>query len=402
MPVKLVRLLPYITIGCCFDSHPRIDSVLHNPGFRYGLLKNAVNTMRIFDVRPEIASATLSMSAPLGDVSFEYFVNAIPSSPVETKWLHVSLCTTPTGDTQQEESCVVDVALRELQQNGYSVTAENCKVLHIRELRYESKTPDEVQKSKLFVVLAGPNLLVSVCDGESKAVARCREVVTTRSDATPIELATEIIKESLRPVRNVRMGFDRFIQPLSDHARRRLLDEEQQTSLDKIKRASGYATMRLLDMQSSAVQQLIDLIDHSPVDPTNQTARADLVRLGNMLGVEVTAFKKIEELIEDVRGAHQEMLSRRLIEETEENNQLQKEAERRKQRTDAQWQILGGLSVPVGVALGVIQSFQLSREAGVAVVAVSSLVSTALVYFRNDWFSWIYTSRPASIVMDKK
>ncbi|MFN5062561.1 MAG: hypothetical protein ACK5GN_06920 [Pseudomonadota bacterium] len=42
MPVKLARLLLYITIGCCFDSHPRIDSVLQNSGFRYGLLENAI------------------------------------------------------------------------------------------------------------------------------------------------------------------------------------------------------------------------------------------------------------------------------------------------------------------------------------------------------------------------
>ncbi|MFN4895206.1 MAG: hypothetical protein ACK5HO_05425, partial [Pseudomonadota bacterium] len=42
VPVKLARLLLYITIGCCFDSHPRIDSVLQNSGFRYGLLENAI------------------------------------------------------------------------------------------------------------------------------------------------------------------------------------------------------------------------------------------------------------------------------------------------------------------------------------------------------------------------
>ncbi|MFN4896930.1 MAG: hypothetical protein ACK5HO_14175 [Pseudomonadota bacterium] len=42
MPVKLARLLLDITIGCCFDSHPRIDSVLQNSGFCYGLLENAI------------------------------------------------------------------------------------------------------------------------------------------------------------------------------------------------------------------------------------------------------------------------------------------------------------------------------------------------------------------------
>jgi hypothetical protein len=42
VPVKLAGLLVDITIGCCFDSHRRIDSVLQNSGFRYGLLENAV------------------------------------------------------------------------------------------------------------------------------------------------------------------------------------------------------------------------------------------------------------------------------------------------------------------------------------------------------------------------
>ncbi|MFN4897050.1 MAG: hypothetical protein ACK5GN_11960 [Pseudomonadota bacterium] len=42
MPVKLPRLLLDITIGCCFDSRPRIDSVLQNSGFRYGLFENVI------------------------------------------------------------------------------------------------------------------------------------------------------------------------------------------------------------------------------------------------------------------------------------------------------------------------------------------------------------------------
>jgi hypothetical protein len=42
VPVKLARLLLDITIGFCFDSHPRIDSVLQKSGFRYGLLENAI------------------------------------------------------------------------------------------------------------------------------------------------------------------------------------------------------------------------------------------------------------------------------------------------------------------------------------------------------------------------
>ena len=47
VPVKLARLLLDITIGCCFDSHPRIDSVLQNSGFRYGLLENAIEDNKL-------------------------------------------------------------------------------------------------------------------------------------------------------------------------------------------------------------------------------------------------------------------------------------------------------------------------------------------------------------------
>jgi hypothetical protein len=42
VPVKLARLLVCISIICCFDSHPRIDSVLQKYGFSYGLLENAI------------------------------------------------------------------------------------------------------------------------------------------------------------------------------------------------------------------------------------------------------------------------------------------------------------------------------------------------------------------------
>jgi hypothetical protein len=42
VPVKLARLLLCISISCCLDSHPRIDSVLQKYGFRYGLLENAI------------------------------------------------------------------------------------------------------------------------------------------------------------------------------------------------------------------------------------------------------------------------------------------------------------------------------------------------------------------------
>jgi hypothetical protein len=45
VPVKLARLLVDITIRCCFDSHPRIDSFLQNSGFRYGLLENAIGAL---------------------------------------------------------------------------------------------------------------------------------------------------------------------------------------------------------------------------------------------------------------------------------------------------------------------------------------------------------------------
>jgi len=47
----------------------------------------------------------------------------------------------------------------------------------------------------------------------------------------------------------------------------------------------------------------------------------------------------------------------------------------------------------LGIGLAVIQSFQLSSGVGIGIMAVTSLVSAALVYFRNDDFSWLYSTR---------
>ncbi|MFN4895208.1 MAG: hypothetical protein ACK5GN_04055 [Pseudomonadota bacterium] len=61
MPVKLARLLLDITIGCCFDSHPRIDSVLQNSGFRYGLLENAIDSSKAPHFEIQVADSYASL-----------------------------------------------------------------------------------------------------------------------------------------------------------------------------------------------------------------------------------------------------------------------------------------------------------------------------------------------------
>jgi peptide chain release factor 3 len=39
----MARLMTEITIGCCFDSHPRVDSVFRRSGFRCGLFRNTID-----------------------------------------------------------------------------------------------------------------------------------------------------------------------------------------------------------------------------------------------------------------------------------------------------------------------------------------------------------------------
>jgi hypothetical protein len=36
VPIKLARLLPYVTIGCCFDLHPRSGGAIQKLLFRWG------------------------------------------------------------------------------------------------------------------------------------------------------------------------------------------------------------------------------------------------------------------------------------------------------------------------------------------------------------------------------
>ncbi|MFN4895693.1 MAG: hypothetical protein ACK5HO_07880, partial [Pseudomonadota bacterium] len=86
----LARLLLDITIGCCFDSHPRIDSVLQNSGFRYGLLENAIvmsinsleriiNTTLLTKISKVSSSGSSSSSSSADELSGQAIYNSLRS-----------------------------------------------------------------------------------------------------------------------------------------------------------------------------------------------------------------------------------------------------------------------------------------------------------------------------------
>jgi hypothetical protein len=47
VPVNGQSFCQYIAISYCFDSPPRIDSILHKPRFRYGLLEDDIGLNNI-------------------------------------------------------------------------------------------------------------------------------------------------------------------------------------------------------------------------------------------------------------------------------------------------------------------------------------------------------------------
>jgi hypothetical protein len=57
VPVKLARLLPYITISYRFDLHSGIDSVFQKLIFRYELVDSAIAGRRICSSLNEITYA---------------------------------------------------------------------------------------------------------------------------------------------------------------------------------------------------------------------------------------------------------------------------------------------------------------------------------------------------------
>ena len=69
VPVKLARLLPYITIGLCFDSHPRINSALQKSEVSPGTCGGRYRVL-VLGVQSEITQEALS-DLPLDRYSFK-------------------------------------------------------------------------------------------------------------------------------------------------------------------------------------------------------------------------------------------------------------------------------------------------------------------------------------------
>ncbi len=294
-------------------------------------------------------------------------------------------------ETHEEDA--IRIALEKLAEKGVVLIPQECEVLHGRDFHYDPERPYEVDKSDIFIVLAGPHHLVSLHNGESCGVHGARQRLTMEGfDPNPLNIARLILEKSLDPLSHIEIELDRCVSPLLKKVSHELLTDNEYETLTSIY-VSVEHIRRRVSMMKSDVARSGSLSLNEGASKCQHVFGPGLDSLIELFNSHEDTCKQISDSIEWTWERHSNLLKKRAIEEQEKANHIQSQAEERKQRSDARWHVLGGISVPLGLGLALIQSFHLSGGVGLGVMAVASGLSAALVYFRNDDFSWLYGTR---------
>jgi hypothetical protein len=329
----------------------------------------------------------------LGDLkpsSYDVYVGqGAPSGP-DHSWLDVTIDRPCSGPQEIQEADAVRIALEKLHEKGINLKAKDCEVLHGRDFSHDPTRPYEVDKTRITLVLAGPDHLVSIHDGESYGILRAHAKITADGlNSRPLNIARMILEESLEALPQIEFEFDRRVSPLLRKVSRELLSDDEYEDLTSVYLSVEYIRRRVSIMKSGIARaESLSLCQGAP--PAQRSTGQEFDSLNNLFDSHEDTCKQISDAIEWAWQRHSNLLKKRAIEEQAEANRIQAKAEERKQGSDARWQVLGGISVPLGLGLALIQAFHLSSSVGIGVMVGASVISAALVYFRSDDFSWLY------------
>lgn len=325
--------------------------------------------------------------------SFDLYMGRQTIESAGNAWLDVRVEQLDPDSPKIQREDAVRIALEKLKDKGIALTPQDCEVLHGRDFQYDPNRPYDVEKSDIFLVLAGPHHLVSLHSGESHGVQGAQEkMVSDGFNSQPLHIARLILEKSLDPLCEIEVELDRRISSLLRKVSHELLTDQEYEALATMHVAVENIRRRV-SMMKSGVARSATLSVNEGGAGARQSSGTGLDSLIELFNSHEDTCKQISEAIEWIWDRHSSLLKKRVVEEQEKANLLQMQAEERKQRSDARWQVLGGVSVPLGLGLALIQSFHLSGGIAVGVMTAATALSAALVYFRNDDFSWLNLNR---------
>jgi hypothetical protein len=307
------------------------------------------------------------------------------------RWFDLRLEVSPSGTHQQEEDKAIEIASQHLVSQGVEVQRGDCTVLHCREFHPIPEEPFKVARSKLFLVIVSERYLVSLHDGPSWAVDKVREQLGETSAVHALDVARLVAERSLESLAEVEVNFHRALGGLVRKVPRDGLNRDETYALYSLYEAVAYITRRLQLMESLVVHPAESLIRSG--EYAAQQGHADFRALSVRLNSHIATCTQQLSFIHTIRDINVDFVRSQQLQEQRESNRLQALAEEHQRQKDARWQMLGGVSVPVGLALSAIDAFNLSAFDGLGVLGSALVIAGSLVYFRNARFSWLLDSR---------
>jgi hypothetical protein len=293
----------------------------------------------------------------------------------------------------QERAVVLDEVAKHLQSRGGSFDRENARVLDLRVITPSDTTPDEVNREWLYIVVA-PGTCVVVSPSPSMILERAFPACGVGLiDTSPVAVALRLITVLNEGTAETLDTLERAATQILDQGG--LSTEEQVARIPKFSRSIRYIARRLTE-EKAAIEELrrlvidLDLGELGIVDRNRLssalTAQEQLVDTHSetadlALGALAESLRVAQWRVEDgVRKANVELQKSQLAEV---------DAQRSSNSYAYMMTILGGVTVPVALALGYVQSFQLTGAAADLALYTGITVSGALLTLLKPMYRWL-------------
>lgn len=290
-----------------------------------------------------------------------YLANAPITHPT---WLDVKVNKLPPfSELSKETAKVREIALKQLAAEGIKLSNPDLRILSAREFSNVGCASDQVKSSKLFLVLVADTHLVTIHDGDGSAVAAVLRQHTS-SSFQPLTTALHILSETLKPLNDIQHKLTISVDSMRRGVANEWLTQGQCTTLGSFGRTCDYIKRQLESLKALIASE------------TTNTQQLELYsQLQNNTDVSIGQFKILENAIKDIEQNHQTAQGRQEVAQQQEANRLKTIADERKRRSDAFWQGIGGVAIPITIGLSIVDSFNLPTVAGIGVVACSIMVS---------------------------
>lgn len=290
---------------------------------------------------------------------------------------------------EQERNVALEAAAEVVSQNGAVLDRAHARVLDLREISLDPGNPDRVDKSWLYIVIAPKQCVV--LSSQPSAIVKSIETpfhggALELVDKCPVAAALRIIGRIHERTSDVLDMLGRQVGKLQESGT--LTTEQQIATIPGLSRSISYVAARLID-EEAAVDELARYVTDVDLEILGVKDRP---RLTSAIAAQKrsidTRCKRAELSLSSLREVL-DIAQWKVEDETRKAQAAEVDAQRVSNGYSFMLTMLGGVTIPVGLSLAYIQSFQMTGEPAQWIFRLGVLGAALLTGFCKPMHNWL-------------